>query len=246
MGEPTFTATDLRPTVSGDADIAAVGALIGEPARASLLLALTESTRLPARELALRAGIAPSTASGHLAKLAAAKLVVSEREGRHRFFELADPAVAEALEALSAIAPVRRASSLRDASVGDALRHARTCYDHLAGRLGVELAAALERKHVLERSNGTYALGPNAEARLGALGIDMAELAGGRRPLLRACLAWSERRPYVAGALGAALAARAFELDWVRRRPTNRSVEVTAQGRTALRRELGLELDTIP
>jgi DNA-binding transcriptional ArsR family regulator len=232
--------------VRGDADVAAVAALIGEPARSSLLLALTESGRLPARELAVRAGVAPSTASSHLGKLAAAKLVVSEREGRHRFFALADPSVAEALEALAAIAPVRPARSLREASVGEALSHARTCYDHLAGRLGVELTAALERKLVLERRNGTYELGRDAEARLGALGIDLAVLAKGRRPLVRACLDWSERRPHVAGALGAALAARAFELDWVRRRPRNRSVELTARGRTGLHSQLGLELEPIP
>lgn len=231
--------------MKGDADVAAVAALIGNPARASLLLALTDSKRLPARDLAHRAGIGPSTASGHLAKLASARLIVGEREGRHRFFQLADPLVAEALEALAAIAPTRPVRSLREASVAEAIRDARTCYDHLAGRLGVELTAALERGRVLTYRDGAYELGPTARARLGSLGLDLAALAGGRRPLVRTCLDWSERRPHLAGAVGAALATRLFELGWLRRRPTNRSIEVTSSGQDALCAEFGVDLDTI-
>src|SRR5437016_1131647 len=147
----------------GDADVAAAAALIGEPARAALLVALTEGDSLPARELAARAGIAPSTASGHLARLLDGRLVVAERSGRHRYFRLAGAEVATAIEALSVIAPPRPVRSLRAAAVGEALREARTCYDHLAGRLGVEVTAALERRRVLihDEQHG-YRLGPGA------------------------------------------------------------------------------------
>ncbi len=226
----------------GDADVAAAGALIGEPARAALLLALTESPELSAGELAARAGIAASTASGHLARLTAANLVVAQRAGRQRLFRLADPSVADALEALAAIAPQRAVRSLREAHAGDALRRARTCYDHLAGRLGVELTAALARAGVLS-DNGEPELGPAASERLGALGIDVRSLDHGRRPLVRTCLDWSERRPHLAGALGAAVATSLFELGWIERRGANRSVFVTPPGRTGLRDHFGLDVD---
>lgn len=226
--------------MDGDADVAAAAALIGEPARAALLLALMEEERLPARELASRARIAPSTASGHLARLVAGGLITGERQGRHRYFRLADPAVATALEALSTIAPVRPVRSLRDATTSEAIRHARTCYDHLAGRLGVELTAALEREGILVHDGKTFALGHTT--RLTQLGIDVDGLARRRRPLVRPCLDWSERRRHVAGSLGAALADRLFELAWLERRPTNRSVEITPLGLTQLRAEFGVEL----
>jgi hypothetical protein len=203
-----------------------------------------EAEPLSARDLAARAGVAPSTASSHLAKLVSGGLLACERRGRNRYFRFADPAVAEVLEALSTIAPAKSVRSLRDATAADAVRLARTCYDHLAGRLGVELAAALERECVLVRQNDTYTLGRSASARLSPLGIDLAVLAKQRRTLVRPCLDWSERQPHLAGALGAAIADRLFELGWLQRRPSNRSVEVTATGRTNLRREFGVELVT--
>ena len=226
--------------MDGDADIAAAAALIGEPARAALLLALMDEEQLPARELAARARIAPSTASGHLARLVDGGLITGERSGRHRYFRLADPAVATALEALSTIAPARPVRSLRDASISEAIRHARTCYDHLAGRLGVELTAALEREGVLVHDGETFELGRTA--RLAQLGIDLDSLPRRRRPLVRPCLDWSERRRHVAGSVGAALAERLFDLRWLKRRPTNRSVEITPLGLAQLRAEFGLEL----
>src|SRR6266705_1162924 len=162
----------------GDVDVAAAAALIGEPARAALLVALTEAESLPARELAARAGIAPSTASGHLARLLDGRLVVAERSGRHRYFRLAGAEVAAAIEALSVIAPPRPVRSLRAAAVGEALREARTCYDHLAGRrvfarpcldwserrrhlagaLGAALASTLLERRWVERRDGNRSL----------------------------------------------------------------------------------------
>jgi DNA-binding transcriptional ArsR family regulator len=229
-------------TAGGDVDVAAAAALIGEPARAALLLALTEAEFLPARELAARAGIAPSTASGHLARLLEGELVVAQRSGRHRYFRLASADVAAAIEALSAIAPLRPVRSLRDATVGRALREARTCYDHLAGRLGVEIASVLEREAVLVvQEDGEYRLGEHAARYLASeFEIDVADLQQGRRATARACVDWSERRRHVAGALGAALASSLFERGWVSRREGNRSLEVTPAGREALEQRFGI------
>lgn len=225
----------------GDADVAAAAALLAEPARAALVLAVMAEGPLSASELASRAEIAPSTASAHLARLVAAGFMTGSKQGRHRYYRLADPAVARAVEALSLVAPQPPVRSLREATRSELIRHARTCFDHLAGRVGVALARALERERVLLRSDGTYQLGPKAEVRLASLGIDLAELQRQRRPLVRGCVDWSERELHVAGALGAALAARLFELGWIRRRDGNRSVEVTPDGWARLKSEFGVE-----
>jgi DNA-binding transcriptional ArsR family regulator len=212
--------------VRGEADVSAAAALLAEPARAALVVALTEHEALPASALAAHAGIAPSTASEHLRRLVVGGFLVARPNGRHRYFSLADPAVADAVEALAAVAPQPPVRSLREATRSELIRSARTCYDHLAGRLGVSLAAALERKQAVVRRNGEYELGPNAQALCARLRIDVGELQARRRPVVRGCLDWSERELHVAGALGAALASRFFELGWIRRREGNRSVEV--------------------
>jgi hypothetical protein len=147
------------------------------------------------------------------------------------------------VEALAVIAPQTQVRSLREATRGEQLRQARACYDHLAGRLGVALARSLEHERTLTRKDGGFALGPNAIARFGALGVDLAALEQLRRPLVRGCLDWSERELHVAGSLGAAVTLRLFELDWIARRSGNRSVEVTEAGRIGLRSELGIDLD---
>jgi DNA-binding transcriptional ArsR family regulator len=215
----------------GEANIAAAAALLAEPARAAVVVALTEDEPLPASELAARAGIAPSTASEHLRKLVRAGFLEARKRGRHRYFSLAEPAVAEAVEALAAIAPQPPVRSLREATRSELLREARTCYDHLAGRLGVALAKALEREQVVVRRNGGYELGRAAARHCAALGVDLAELQAQRRPAVRGCLDWSERELHVSGALGAALATRFFELGWIRRRQGNRSVEIIDESR---------------
>ena len=212
--------------MKGEADVAAAAALLAEPARTRLVVALTEHEALPASALAARAGIAPSTASEHLRRLVDGGFVVARKNGRHRWFSLADPAVAHAIEALAVVAPQPALRSLRESTRSELIREARTCYDHLAGRLGVALAVALERDEVVVRRNGGYELGPGAAARCNVLGIDLAELEAQRRPVVRSCVDWSERELHVAGGLGAALADRFFELGWLRRREGNRSVEV--------------------
>jgi DNA-binding transcriptional ArsR family regulator len=215
----------------GDADVAAAAALLAQPARADLVLAVIADGRLSASELAARAGIARSTASGHLRRLVNGGFLVVTDQGRNRYYELSGAGVAEVVEGLSRIAPERPVRSLKEANRGELLREARTCYDHLAGRLGVALARALEQRRVVVRSNDGYELGESAAPELERLGIDLDGLAQLRRPLVRGCLDWSERELHVAGAVGAALTARLFELGCLVRRDRTRSVAVTETGR---------------
>jgi DNA-binding transcriptional ArsR family regulator len=223
----------------GDADVAAAAALLAEPARAELVLAVVADGRLSASELAARAGIARSTASGHLRRLVDGGFLIVTDQGRNRYYELAGAGVAEAVEGLSRIAPERPVRSLKEATRGELLREARTCYDHLAGRLGVALARALAQRRVVVQSNGGYELGEAAAPELERLGIDLDGLAQLRRPLVRGCLDWSERELHVAGAVGAAITARLFELGCLERRDRTRSVVVTDAGRVVFD-ELGV------
>ena len=154
--------------VRGDADIAAAAALLAEPTRATLVTSVIADGELPVTDLAARAHVAPSTASEHLARLVAGGFLTCEKHGRHRYYRLADPAVAAAVEALALVAPQPPVRSLREATRSQLLRAARTCYDHLAGRIGVALADSLERDGTLVRSNGGYELGPKSGARLGS------------------------------------------------------------------------------
>ena len=222
-----------------DADIAAPASLIGNATRATFLMALSQGQSLPASELSRRARVTPSTASIQLAKLVEGGLLTAERNGRHRYYRLEDPNVATAIESLAVIAPSRPASSLEQARVGSELQAARTCYDHLAGALGVALLDALRRQRLL-----TAELEPTRRGmkRFAQLGIDVDELAERRRPLAKGCLDWTERRRHLAGSLGAALATRCFELGWIERLPSSRAVLLTDAGRTALIRELALDL----
>jgi|SRR5690349_5633586 len=214
-----------------DADIAPVAALLGDPARARIVQALHDGRALPAGELARRAQVAASTASEHLARLVDGKLVAVERSGRHRYFRLASADVAHAVEALAVLSPERAPRSLREAAIGDALAEARTCYDHLAGKLGVAVAETLLERDAVVEAEGGFAIGRALDATLRDWGV--APLPPRRRPVLR-CIDWSERRPHVAGALGAALCTRALEAGWVERLPTSRAVRLTPSGRRAL------------
>jgi DNA-binding transcriptional ArsR family regulator len=222
-----------------DAEISTPAALIGDPTRATFLTALCDGRALPASELAQRAGVSPSTASVQLAKLVEGGLLETERNGRHRYYGLADPSIATAIESLAVIAPRRPASSLRQARIGSELQAARTCYDHLAGALGVALFDALQRQRLLTPELEVTRRGAK---RLGELDLDIDELAKRRRPLTRRCLDWTERRHHLAGSLGAALADRCFELGWLERLPSSRAVRVTDKGRRGLARALAVEL----
>ncbi|MGI8413115.1 MAG: ArsR/SmtB family transcription factor [Solirubrobacteraceae bacterium] len=224
-----------------DADLAAVAELMSAH-RATLLLALIGGRALPASELATRAGISRSLASSHLARLLDGGLVTVEQRGRQRHYRLASRRVAEVIEGMLTIAPARRACGLRESTRGAAIRRARTCYDHLAGSLGVDLTDALQRQRLIEGAENAYRLTPSGHDRLEDLGLDIASLHGRRRTFARPCLDWTERRPHLAGALGAGIAERLLELQWLHRLPGTRAVQITDTGQHELRDQFGLHL----
>lgn len=227
---------------------ARTAALVGDPARAGMLAVLMDGRALTASELARAAGVTPQTASGHLAQLAEAGLLTVARQGRHRYHRLASPAVARMLEGVMAVAagatPVPARPSARPPGPRDAaLREARTCYDHLAGRLAVAMAESLVARGAVELGEDGGALTPSGEEFLRGLGVDLAAASETNRPrrrvFCRPCLDWSERRPHIAGALGAALLATCLDRDWLRRSEGSRAVAVTPAGRLALGRAFG-------
>lgn len=219
-------------------DTAAAAALIANRARCAMLDALFDGGERTAGSLARAAGVAPSTASGHLRMLANGGLIVLEQRGRRQFARLASTEVAQALEALSTMAPTTPSLTLRASSRAQALRQARTCYDHLAGALGVALTDALCATDVLTGDELTLT-GYGAE-QLQRFGIDLAALRARRRPLTRSCLDWSERRPHLAGALGAALCQELIDRAWITRMPEPRIVRLTPAGQQGLARTFGL------
>lgn len=210
--------------------IAAVAALLGDPARANMLTALMDGRALTASELAGEAGVGLPTASGHLSKLEAGGLVAVEKQGRHRYFRLSGSDVAQVLEGLMGLAARTGAVRTRPGPKEPALRVARLCYDHLAGERGVALFDGLRRRGVLAEHEGTLAPTPEGRAFLCEFGIDLAPLSARRRPLCRACLDWSERRHHLAGSLGAALLTRMGELGWVKTEEGGRAVAFTPAG----------------
>lgn len=238
------------------ADVAQAAALFADPARARIIAALSDGRSLPASVLAGEAGVAASTASGHLARLVEGGVVTVEQSGRHRYYTLAGPEVAAALEALSVIAPQRPPRSLRESTQAATLRRARTCYDHLAGRLGVAVTEALLDADALVATDGQrstqrrpgdrlsapvsahpYRIGPNADDVLAALGmpggvVGVAESS--RRPVLRFCVDWTEQRHHLAGALGAALLNGMRANGWLHPLPSRRAVELTPAGERGL------------
>lgn len=224
-----------------DASIAPVAFLLADRARATILLALADGRVLPACDLALQAGVKAPTASAHLARLVDGGLLAVERQGRHALYRLASPRVARALEALSVLAPARPAGSFRESQHGKALRVARSCYDHLAGQLGVAVTAALLGRGALRARGGAYVLTSSGARALRRLGVDVEAARGTRRAFARPCLDWSERRHHLAGALGAAVLDRLLATGWLRRRRSTRALEVTARGWRGLRDTFDVE-----
>jgi DNA-binding transcriptional ArsR family regulator len=214
-------------------DIAMIAALVGDPARSNMLTALMTGRALTASELAHQAGVTPQTASSHLAKLEAGGLVEQEKQGRHRYYRLSDPDVAAVLEALEGLAARAGHMRVRTGPKDPALRHARVCYDHLAGDLGVQMLDSMKRQRWLRQRKQDIELTAEGEHFLtDTLQISADALAHPRRPLCRACLDWSERRHHLAGTLGAAILTRFTELKWATRdaAPGSRVVNFTRNG----------------
>ena len=229
----------MLPRMSEISRMATVAALLGDPARANMLVALMDGRALTAKELAFAAHVSPQTASGHLSRLTETGLLAMASQGRHRYFRLASPLVGQMLESVMAVAgpDPRPAGTWRG---GAALRTARTCYDHLAGRLGVALADSLvDAGHVALTADGGEVT-PSGHDFLAGFG---AAPTPGRRVFCRPCLDWSERRPHIAGRLGAALAARCFELGWIARMRDTRAVAITPEGASGFAETFGVQLE---
>ncbi len=226
-----------------DPDVSAVAALIGDPARAAILLALLDGSELPASELAFRGGASPQAASAHLGKLSAAGLVTVRPAGRQRLYRLSGSPVARAVEALAAIAKPAKIVALSQSTAFERLRHARSCYDHLAGRLGVAVTRSLVERGAIRPSGEAFVLTPASARVFGALAIDLDRAAARRRAFARACTDWTERVPHLAGSLGASVRERFLAAGWVERNDADRSLRVTAAGRRELERRFGVRLE---
>ncbi|WP_159351150.1 ArsR/SmtB family transcription factor [Roseomonas harenae] len=229
------------------AALAETAAALGDPTRLNILAALMDGRALTAGELAGIAGVAPTTASGHLGRLLEAGLLAMERQGRHRYHRLASPEVARVLEGLMALSAARSRAQPRLTRIGPrdtAMREARTCYDHLAGRLAVGMTDAMVSRGHLDLSPDGGALTEAGAGFLEHLGIALPAASAGRgrtRSFCRPCLDWSERRPHLAGALGAALCRRCLDLGWMRRVAGSRALTVTPTGWRGLRDAFGLD-----
>lgn len=232
-----------------DARFTEVAALLGDTTRAAMLRALMDGRALTASELARAARVTPQTASAHLARMAEANLINVSRQGRHRYHRLASAAVAHMIEGIMQVAFAGiKANPLPVTGPRDAaMRFARTCYDHLAGHLGVAIADALVKDGHIELNAESGVVTTSGERLLQRIGIDLSALAAHRssrgRMLCRPCLDWSERRFHLAGAVGTALCTLGFEQDWIRRRKDTRAVLITAHGRRKLQELLDVRLE---
>ena len=226
------------------AQLAGVAGLLADRSRAAICLALLDGRAWSVGELARHARIAPSTASEHVARLVGGGLLSGVQQGRHRYVRLADSAAADLAEyaAPGPPAPLERGRSLRTVRASEAMARARTCYDHLAGRLGVRITDALTDSGLLDQAAGFALTPPGVDWFDAALGVDVTALRAGRRPLLRPCLDWTERRPHLGGAVGAALCERFLAEGWVIRMSGSRAVRITTAGAQAMKRLQGIDL----
>jgi DNA-binding transcriptional ArsR family regulator len=236
--------------MTSNAIFAEIAALAGDPARAGMLHALMDGRSLTASELARVAGLAPQTASGHLARMTAAGLLSVQKQGRHRYHRLASPGVARMMESIMQVAsdlePPRKRLTVGPREV--ALRRARTCYDHLAGELGVALTDALVAASYAELADEAGLVTESGIDFLVRMGVELDALLSprikkSRRVLCRPCLDWSERRWHLAGAVGAAICAHSFANGWISRMDGTRAVTITPKGLRAFREEFGAKLD---
>jgi len=217
-------------------DISAVASLVGDPTRARMLAALMDGRALTATELALEGGVTPSTASSHLRRLTKSGLIALVSQGRHRYFRIAAPEVAAAVEGLLGLASGTGGRPVRTGPLDERLRRARVCYDHLAGEAAVRLLQRLREKKVLDGGDRALALTDAGEAWCDRVGIDLEELRRKRRPLCRACLDWSERKTHLAGSLGAAILDRLLALRYARREGGGRPVTFSPRGESFVER----------
>jgi DNA-binding transcriptional ArsR family regulator len=222
--------------------LAEVAQMVADPGRANILSTLMGGHALTAGELAAVAGVTPQTTSSHLSKLVERRLLAVERRGPRRFYRLAAPLIAQMLEGMMTVAASGPPRFQPPSQIDDEMRRARTCYDHLAGELGVALTDSMVQRRHIELDADAGELTPEGVNFLTGLGADLVSPVRSRRAFCRPCLDWSERRLHLAGRVGAAIAGLAFQRDWVRRRPKGRSVEITEDGAAAFRKHFGVRI----
>jgi DNA-binding transcriptional ArsR family regulator len=222
--------------------LAEVAALVGDPARANILCALLGGRALTATELAFVAGVSPQTTSGHLGKLLTGRLVVLMKQGRHRYYRLAGPHVAQMLESVMNVALTGPPRFQPKSRLDETMRNARTCYDHIAGVLGVGLATRMTEREFVVLGEDAGEVTPTGAEFLSKFGVDLSSARTKRRIFCRPCIDWTERRSHIGGAIGAALANRCFELKWIERVRDSRALTITPAGRRGLMQVFSLSL----
>ncbi|WMT38815.1 helix-turn-helix transcriptional regulator [Paenibacillus sp. D2_2] len=223
-------------------NVAEIVAPLGEKSRATILMSLMDGRFHTASELAYMAAITPQTTSFHLSKLIEASLVHVEKQGRHRYYQLANEEVAGVLESFLAISPPPEVCSLKQSNQVKLLQEARTCYDHLAGKLGVDLTESMLNMDYLEKDNRNFIVTPKGEQFFTDFGIDLGHLKRKRRSFSHACLDWSERHHHLAGALGNELMKRFLDLSWIVQVPSIRAVKVTDQGKEGFKQHFNVSI----
>ncbi|MDP1512442.1 winged helix-turn-helix domain-containing protein [Paenibacillus sp. CMAA1739] len=228
--------------MSTKSNVAMIASLVSEPSRAAILTALLDGRFHTASELAHMAGIKPQTASFHLAKMTEAQVVTVEKQGRHRYYGIQDPEVAQVMESLLSIAPPVPIKSFKQASENEAIRLARTCYDHIAGHLGVQIMSFFIQKGILSEDQDGLHITQQGEIFFADFQINLKNTRQKRRSFSHKCLDWSERRHHLAGALGKALLDRLFELHWIEHLPTTRAIRITADGKRGFKEVFEIEI----
>ncbi|WP_175616044.1 ArsR family transcriptional regulator [Piscibacillus halophilus] len=223
-------------------NIAIVANIISDQTRAKMIFAMLDGRFHPATELTYMAGIKPQTASFHLKKMMDAHLIKVEKQGRHRYYGIKDSSVAGILESFLPVAPQVEVRSLKKSPKDKALRSARTCYDHLAGNLGVKILTSLVNNGFLVEEDNEYSVTDRGREFLDTIHIDISELRNKRRSFSHKCLDWSERRHHIGGALGNAIFERLLEFGWIKRLPKTRAISVTTLGEKKIPEVFKIEL----
>jgi len=215
--------------------------LIGEPARAKMLWNLLDGRAYTASELAIAADISGTSASNHLSKLLEADLLKVERQGRHRYFSFSNPEIAYAVESLASLSGHSSSKGTREATA-KGIKYCRSCYDHLAGHVGVKITEGLEKKKAIRKHTNSYLITNSGWKLLADIDIAKSEMINNRRPLTRQCLDWSERRPHLAGQVGALLLNTMLERNWLKRMKFSRELIITTKGRSEIQKLFGVEV----
>lgn len=223
-------------------DISKIASLLSDHTRSLILLGLMDGALHPSSEMASIAKVTPQTASFHLHKMLEADLVSVEKHGRHRYYKLKNSEVAKVIEQLLNIAPSTSVTSLKESREKSAIQYARTCYDHLAGYVGVQITNSLVEKGILVKKDMNFEVTTEGSCFLQEFGIDEQELHHKRRTFARCCLDWTERQHHIAGALGNALLEKMLELEWFLRMPQTRAVKVTPKGRVELTKRFSIQV----